>query len=144
MSYANYSSMTIRASVITAGTSGQDAAVKLPDSVTSFWVVVDKTAEAAADNLFTVRLQAKVGAVWFDLGWDSMQTTGALATAADTATTVVRTTNIVFEYTLAATGTWLAHYAEVPSRDIRTAWVTSGTGPAITFSASALYPLNKF
>jgi len=143
MAYANYTTQTLRSSAATSGASEQDTAVTLPESVTSFWVVVDKTAEANADNLLTVRLQAQVGSTWFDLAWDSMQVTGALATAADTATDVTRTPNIV-DASTAATLTVLAHYKEVPSNVIRVASVSSGTTVANTFSVVATYALNKF
>jgi hypothetical protein len=142
MGYVNYSSQTLRASAVTVGTDQQNAAVTLPESVTEFWVVIDKTAEFDADNVFTARIQAQVGAVWFDLAWDSMQLTGVVATAADTATTVVRTPNIVDAYTATATGTWLAHFKAGPSNVLRVISVQSGTSPVITYSATALYPLN--
>ena len=144
MAYENYASQTIRASAATSGANEQDATVTLPESVTEFWVVVDKTAEANADNVLTVRIQAQVGSTWFDLGYESMQTTGALATAADTATTVTRTPNVVDAYTAAATGTWLAHFREVPSNVIRVVSVSSGTTVANTFSVVATYALNRF
>ena len=144
MSYTNYASTTLRASAATSGANEQDAAVTLPETVTEFWVVVNKTAEANADNVLSVRIQAQVGSTWFDLGYESMQITGALATAADTATTVTRTPNVVDAYTAAATGTWLAHFREVPSNVVRVASVSSGTTVANTFSVEALYPFNKF
>jgi hypothetical protein len=143
MAFTNYSSTTLRASAATSGTSEQDTAVTIPETVTSFWVVVDKTAEANADNLLTVRLQAQVGSTWFDLSWDSITTTGALTTAADTATDVTRTPNIV-DASTAATLTVLAHYKEVPSNVLRVASVSSGTTPANTFSVECLFPFNKF
>jgi len=144
MAFTNYVTQTLRASGVTTGTSEQDTAVTLPETVTSFWVVVDKTAEAGADNLLTVRLQAQVGSTWFDLSWDSMTTTGGLTTAGDTATNVTRTPNI-YDGGSDATFTVMAHYAEVPSNVVRVASVTSGSGPPVnTFSVVATYPLNKF
>ncbi len=144
MSYANYTSQTLRASAVTAGASEQDSDVTLPDSVSEFWVVVNKTAEAAADNLLTVRLQSKVAAVYFDLSWDSISTTTALATAADTAANVTRTPNILDADSTAPTFSVLAHYKSVPSRIIRVASITSGTGPTHTFSVICYYMQNQF
>ena len=142
MALVNYAGATIRASAATSGTSDQDDQVTIPESVSSIWVVVNKTAEFDADNVLTVRLQALINAIWFDLAWDSIVTTGALATAADTAATVVRTPNIV-DASTAATFTILAHYAELPSNVVRTVWVASGTTPAHTFSAEATFALSK-
>ena len=142
MPFTNYASVVLRASAATSGASEQDAQVTIPETIESFWVVVDKTAEANADNLLTVRLQALVGSIWFDLGWDSMQVTGALATAADTATDVTRTPNIV-DGSSDPTLTVLAHYNEVPSNVIRVASVSSGTAVANTFSVDCLFAFNK-
>jgi len=142
MAYKNYNSITLRASAATSGANEQDTAVTLPETVTSFWVVVNKTAEANADNLLTVRLQAQVGSTWFDLAWDSITTTGSTATAADTATNVTRTPNI-YDGGSDATFTVLAHYKEVPSNVVRVVSVSSGTAVANTFSVVATYPLNK-
>jgi len=143
MPFVNYQGSTLRASAATAGASEQDTAVTLPETVTSFWVVVNKTAENDPDNVLTVRLQAQVNSIWFDLSWDSITTTGALGTAADTAADVSRTPNIV-DASTAATLTVMAHYAEVPSNVIRVASVSSGTGVTHTFSVESYFALNKF
>ena len=143
MGFSNWVNMTLRASAITVGTSEQSTAVTIPETVTSMWVLVTKTAEFNADNLLTVRIQGQVNSLWFDLAWDSIQETGTLSTAADTATVVVRTPNIVDASSTAPTYSVLAHYLEVPSNVLRVASVTSGTAPVNTFSVEAYFQLNK-
>ena len=142
MGYANWNTSVLRASALTVGTSEQDTAVTLPEQVSSIWVVVNKTAEVAADNLLTVRIQAYVNAVWFDLSWDSITTSVALATAADVAANVTRTPNIV-DASTDPTLTVMAHYVALPSNVVRSISITSGTTPANTFSVVASYPSNK-
>jgi hypothetical protein len=143
MAFVNYHSIPLRASAITSGTSEQDTQVDLPETVTEFWAVLNKTAEANADNLLTVRIQALVGAVWFDLAWDSIVTTTGLTVAADVAAAnVTRTAAIVEADSTAPTYSVLAHYAEVPSNTVRVISVTSGTTPTHTFSVDALFPMN--
>jgi hypothetical protein len=143
MAYTNYADSLLRASAATSGTSGQDTAVTLPETITEFWVIVNKTAEANADNLLTVWLQSQVNSVWFDLSWDSITTTTALTTAADVACNVTRTPNIV-DASSDPTFTIMAHYASVPSNVVRTVWIASGTTPAHTFSVNYSFAFNKF
>jgi len=141
--FENWLNLTLRASAATAGTSEQDTAVTIPETVTSLWVLVTKTAEANADNLLTVRLQAQVNSIWFDVGWDSITTTGALTTAADTAVNVTRTPNILDADSTAPTFSVLAHFLEVPSSTLRIVSVSSGTTPANTFSVESYFQQNK-
>ncbi len=140
MSFVNYQSVVLRASAATSGTSEQDDAVTLPETVTEFWVVVTKTAEANVDNVLTVRLQAQVSSAWFDMSWDSITATQTLTTATDITADVTRKVNIVDEDSTAPTYSILAHYTAVPSNVVRIASVSSGTTPANTFSATALFP----
>jgi len=135
---SNYQTATLRASAATSGTSEQDAAVTLPETVNEMWVFCQKTAEANADNLLTVRLQCQVNSVWFDVSWDSITPTVATGTAADSAAIVVRTPNIV-ESDSSATFTVLVHYKELPSNVVRVASISSGTTPANTFSVVATF-----
>lgn len=143
MAFLNYSNLTLRASAATSGTSEQDAAVTLPESVSEIWVVVDKTAEANGDNLLTVRLQAQVNSTWLDVAWDSMTPTTSLTTAADTVTDVTRTANIE-DASDDATFTRIAHFKALPSNVVRVVSVSSGTTVANTFSAVAYFRLNRF
>jgi len=142
MALVNYSSVTLRASAATSGASEQDAAVTLPESVSDLWAVAEKTAEANADNLLTVRIQCKVGSIWVDVAWDALHTTGALATAADTAANVTRTPNIIDGVSTAPTFRELVQYKDLPSNVVRVASVSSGTGVANTFSVIAYYRNN--
>lgn len=139
MAFVNYQGMTLRASAATSGANEQDAAVTLPETVTSFWVVVEKTAEANADNLLTVRLQCQVQSIWFDQSWDSITTSVATSQAADSAANVTRTPNIVDGSSTAPTYQVIAHYKEVPSNVVRIISISSGTAVANTFSANAYY-----
>lgn len=142
MAYTNYASIVLRASAATSGAAEQDAAVTLPETVTRFWAVVTKTAEANADNLLTVRLQGQVDSTWFDLAWDWIQTTQTLTTATDIATNVTRVQNIVVSDTTAPTYSVLAYYSSMPTNVVRVASVSSGTTAANTFSVTALFPVN--
>ncbi len=128
MAFKNYANIQLRASAVDAGPTNQDAAVTLPETVNEIWVVVTKTAENNIDNLLTVRLQARVNSVWFDVGWDSIQVTGVLATAADTVTNVTRTPNIADADDTVPTWTIIAHYKSLPSNVVRSIFVSSGTG----------------
>ncbi len=141
MAYVNYETLVLRASAATSGASEQDAAVTLPEMVGEIWVTVKKTAENNIDNLLTVRLQAQVNSVWFDLSWDTNQRipVGGNATAADIADETTRTPNIsdgpdATKGTL-ATFEYVAHYNSLPTNIIRIVSVSSGTGVANTFSA---------
>ena len=145
MAYPNYESQTLRASALSAGTSGQDPSTTLPLTTRALWVTIAKTTEAAADNLLTVRLQCYVNsAVWVDVPYTSIQLTGALATAADTAAGVTSTPNILDADSTAPSYTIVAHYEYIPTNVVRTVWVSSGTAPAHTFSCVASYVGNQF
>ena len=144
MAFLNYTNLVLRASAATSGASEQDAAVTLPESVGAIWVVVEKTAEANADNLLTVRLQSQVDSVWFDLGWSSITTTQALATAADLTVDATRKNNILDVDNTTPTYRVVAHFEALPSNIVRIASVSSGTGAANTFSAKAHFVLNRF
>ena len=143
MPFTNYVGKTLRASAATSGTSEQDTLVTLPETVNEFWVVVEKTAEANADNVLTVRLQARVNSIWFDVAWDSITTTQSLTVATDLTADVARKTNIVDESTVVPTYQIVAHYKALPSNVVRIASVSSGTGVANTFSAEAFFTMNK-
>lgn len=144
MAFTNYASATLRASAASSGTSEQDDAVTLPETVNEIWVVVEKTAEFNADNVLTVRLQAQLNSTWYDFSWSSITTTGAVATAADTAANVTRTPNIVDADSTAPTYRIIAHFTEIPSNVIRCISISSGTTPAHTFSAVAYFQMNRF
>ncbi len=143
MPFLNYSSTTLRASAATSGTSEQDAAVTLPESVSEIWVVVEKTAEANANNLLTVRLQSRVDSTWLDVAWDSLTPTTSLTTAADTVADVTRAANIE-DASDDSTFTRIAHFKTLPSNVVRVISVSSGTTVASTFSAVAYFRLNRF
>ncbi len=148
MPFTNYASTTLRASAATTGNSEQDTAVTLPETVNEIWVVVDKTAENNADNLLTVRLQSQINSLWYDVAWASMTTTGAVATAADTATDVTRTPNM-YDGASDPTFTVKAHFSELPSNVVRVISISSGTGPdtagtGSTFSVVARFQFNQF
>ena len=144
MAFDNYVTLPLRASAATSGANEQDDAVTLPETVSDIYVLVVKTAEANVDNLLTVRLQAQISAVWFDLPYDWIQITGAIATAADTAAGVTRTPNILDADSTAPTYNYIAYYSELPSNVVRTISVSSGTGVANTWSADAYFALNAF
>ncbi len=144
MAYANYVSQVLRASAATSGAAEQDTAIVIPDSVSEFWVIVTKTAEANVDNVLTVRMQSLVNSIWFDLAWDSIATTQTVTVATDIAADTTRKINVVDESTVVPTYSILAHYKSVPSRTIRVISVSSGTGVANTFSADAFFMLNQF
>jgi hypothetical protein len=134
-----WQNVTLRASAATAGTDEQSASVTIAETATAIWLVVDKTAEANADNLLTVRLQGQVNSVWFDTSWSEITTTGAVATAADTAINVTRTPNILDAYGAAATHRVLVYYANLPSNVLRIISVISGTTPAVTYSVESYF-----
>ncbi len=136
----NYKTLVLRASAATSGASEQDAAVTLPETVNEVWVTMAKTAENNIDNLLTVRLQAQVNSVWFDLSWETDQFTSGIATAADSANTTARTPNII-DANSGANPSYVAHYKNLPSRTIRTISISSGTGVVNTFSADVSYRL---
>ena len=144
MAFINYTNLTLRASAATSGTSEQDSAVTLPETVNEIWVVVEKTAENNGDNLLTVRIQGQVNSIWYDVSWDSLTTTGSLSTAADTAANVTRTPNILDATSTAPTFRVIAHFTELPSNVIRSISISSGTGVANTFSAVAYFQTNRF
>ena len=136
---ANYQERTLRTSAATSGASEQDTAQTLPETVNEIWVVVTKTAEFNVDNLLTVRLQAQVSSVWFDVAWDSITTTQVLSTAADLTSDVTRKTNIVDVDSTVPTYTIIAHYKALPSDTVRIASISSGTSAANTFGAVAYF-----
>ena len=140
---ANYQERELRASGVTSGASEQDTAQTLPETVNEIWVVVTKTAEFNADNLLTVRLQAQVNSVWFDVAWDSITTTQALATAADLTSDVTRKNNIVDADSTTPTYAIIAHYKALPSNEVRIVSVSSGTGVINTFGATAYFMAQK-
>jgi hypothetical protein len=144
MAYVNYQSVSLRDSAATtpAATSGQDASVTLPETVSSMWVSVIKTAEADIDNLLTVRLQAYVNAVWIDVPLNILQFTPVLTSAADGTTTVTRAPNIVQNAT-SATFTVSAFYSALPSNTVRSIWIASGTAVSHTFEVVASFRLNE-
>jgi len=142
MAWANYASVSLRDSTASSGTSEQDDAVTLPESVQSIWVVVDKTVEEAADNLLTVRIQAKIGTIWVDLPTQLLDTV-ATSTAADSVIGA-KTPNIA-DADSTATFTYSAQITELPSNILRVASVSSGAGvPANTFSVTAYFVGNEF
>ncbi len=143
MAYANWVNMTLRASAATSGANEQDDAVTLPETVQDIWVVVDKTAEANADNTLTVRLQCQVNSIWFDVGWDSILTSDAITVETENTVDVTRKANILRQYTTAATVTVLAHYKDLPSNVVRVISISVGTGVANTFSVESHFQLNK-
>lgn len=142
MALVNYASAVLRASAATSGAEEQDAAVTLPESVNEIWVVMEKTAEANADNLLTVRLQALVASLWFDVSWTSQTPPASVTSAADNAADVTRTPNII-DTSSVATFSRIVHYAELPSNVIRIISISSGTTAANTFSANAIYRNNQ-
>ncbi len=144
MPFINYSSLVLRASAATSGASEQDAAQTLPESVSSIYVICEKTAEANADNLLTVRLQARVNGIWFDVGWSSITTTQVLSTATDLTLDVVRKNNLVDVNTADPTYQVVGHYEALPSNVVRIASISSGSSAANTFSAVAHFKLNTF
>lgn len=143
MAYDNYIDMTLRASSASSGTSDQEAAVTLPESVREMFVTVTKTAEANADNVLSVRIQAQIDSSWVDLPYDYVQETQTLTTAADIAALTTRVPNIVDGSTDDAF-TVVGYYSELPSNVVRCIWVASGTTPSHTFSVIASFPLNRF
>lgn len=134
----NYVTVALRASAATSGAAEQDTAVTLPQWVREIYVRVEKTAEANIDNLLTVRIQGQVGSDWVDLPFDWVQTTGALTTAADTATNVTRAVN-VYDGGSDVTFVILARYSSLPTNVIRVASVSSGTTVANTFEVDCAY-----
>ena len=138
---AGWSTVELRASAITSGTSGQDPAVSIRPGVAEAWVVFNKTAEANGDNLLDVRLQAKVGTVWVDVPYTSHTITGLLTSATDITADVTAKTNIVTGTAggAAATYTTVAHYKDLPSNVLRTVWIASGTTPGVTWSAQVSF-----
>ena len=144
MAYSNWVTQTLRASAATSGANEQDAAVTLPETVTEFWAVMDKTAEANADNLLTVRLQSYVDGVWFDIAWNAVTTSAATSAAVDGATSFVGVSNIVESNSVGPAITVMVHYNRFPSNVIRVISISSGTAVANTFSVTAHYQLNRF
>ena len=130
---------TIRASAATSGTSGQDDAVTLPFAGTGpMFVLVEKTAEANADNVLTARLQCSLDGTWYDVPFQEYW-----VTVAETNTTQVEPTgdptqyagnaiDIVNESSSPAFKA-LYVYHHLPSSVIRTIWIASGTTPSHTF-----------
>ena len=141
MAFSNYKTQVLRASAVTSGASEQDTAViVLQTAQGGFFVRVQKTAEANADNLLTVRLQAHVNAAdWVDVPHNFSQLLGAVATAADTAADVTRSPNITPDAETRATFTYLAFYEALPSKTVRIASVSSGTAVVNTFEADITY-----
>ncbi len=140
MPFFTEGSVVLRASAATSGAAEQDAAVILPrdSNINDLWVYVNKTAEANSDNLLTVRLQARLGAsTWVDLSPEYTVLTGVLTVAADGADTE-RTPNIVDASSVLLI-TAMAWFREIPSKVLRTVSVSSGTGAANTWSATAYY-----
>ena len=141
MAFTNYQTVVLRASAATSGTSEQDTQVALPETVKSLFVRVQKTAEANADNLLTVRLQCLVNtADWVDVSATRVQLITALTVAADTAAT----TNIpnIVDASNSAGYTYVAFYEALPSNIVRIVSVSSGTTPANTFEADAMFRVN--
>ncbi len=64
--------------------------------------------------------------------------------AADLSADVTRKGNIVTVDSTVPTYSVLAHFKSVPTRVVRIISVSSGTGAANTFSATAYYMLNQF
>ena len=144
MSFANYTTLQLRGSSATSGASEQDAKGDLPETVSEFWAVVEKTAEANVDNLLTVWLQCRVATTWFDIPWSSMTATKDLTSATDTTADVTSKVNIVDADSTAPSYTIVAHYKNIPSTEVRVASVSSGTGAANTFKVNIHFRLNQF
>jgi len=138
MAYANYNTVMLRESAISAGTDEQDAAVTLPETVNEVWVGISKTAENNADNLLTVRLQAQVGGNWLDLSAASQQNTPGETTAADNALNLGRTPNMLEAVTNAQLRR-VCHFHTLPSNVVRSIGVYSGTGVTHTYEVSCTY-----
>jgi len=140
--------LTLRelAATTPAATSGQDAEVLLqgigPQGV---HIHVRKTAEAAATDLLTVRIQAKIGSLWIDCVPLAVYATGAIATAADVAEGInfgagARETNIVDATSDGPTFERTAFYDRLPSDILRSIFISSGVGsPSHTFEVFASY-----
>ena len=146
MAFVNYiTDGELRASAATSGAAEQDDAYTLPESTQACWVTVEKTAEANADNLLTVRLQCQVNSVWYDVPWEFMQAPAAVATAGGVATVVDRTTgpNILDADSTVPSYSITAYYKSLPSNVIRTISISSGTGAANTWSAEVAYMVNQ-
>jgi len=139
MAFTNYQTVSLRDSAATSGASEQDSAVTIGQLVQSCFLRVEKTAEANADNLLTVRLQCRINSTdWVDLPYDWVQLTGALATAADTAANVTRAPNIV-DASSDPTFVYVAFFDQLPTNILRIASVSSGTGAANTFEVDLMY-----
>jgi len=136
MALKNYAVVTLRASAATVGASEQDAAVTLPETAVSVYVVVDKTAENNIDNLLTVRLQCQIASNWHDVAWDWSQKAATLTTAGDNTALVTRTPNIL-DALSDSLPTVVAYYDALPTRVVRIVSVSSGTGVTHTFSVVA-------
>ena len=115
----------------------------LPETVTEIWVTVDKTAEADADNLLTVRLQAQVNSVWFDIGWDEMHTSAATTASTDVASGTTRAPNIFDGATPDGIASLVAYYKNLPTNVVRIISISSGTTVANTFSADAEFRFSR-
>jgi len=139
---SNYQSMTLRSGV-TVGTSQQDAAVTLPETVNEIWVLITKTAEADPDNLLTARIQAQVASTWFDVAWTSLTDTQVLTTVTDITSDVTSKVNLCTSDSTLPTWSKVAHYASIPSNVLRVASITSGTTPVNTFAVTAYFMAQK-
>jgi len=144
MAYTNWVETELRASAATSGASGQDSSVTIPENVTTFWVIASKTAENDPDNALTVRLQAQVSSLWVDVSWYTNQSTKNLISAADNAADTTATPNMFNADTITPPWEYFARYLFCPSNVIRTVWIASGTGVAITWGAVLLYQLDNF
>ena len=136
MGITRWQDITLRASAATSGANEQDAAVTLPADVTQFWAEFEKTAEANADNLLTIRLQAQVNGNWVDLPWQELVTSQSLSVVTDVNPNETRAHNVVTSDSN-ATFIHYALYKNLPSDVIRVASISSGTTPANTFSVVA-------
>jgi hypothetical protein len=142
MAYTNYVTTSIRDSAATSGSAGQDAAVTLPETVSSVWIRYDKTAEGGTNPVIWIRLQASIDSNWVDVPYTMVQQTQPLITADDGLTVSTMTPNAV-DNNGVATFTHTAFYKLLPSNIIRTTWRCTGTTPSHTWAATASYHLNQ-
>ncbi len=137
--HAGMTTVVLRASAATSGAAEQDSAVTLTHAPGRAWLVIDKTAEANADNILTVRLQAQVGDFWVDVPYTSTHISGVLTVAADVASDVTVQGNAVDVYTALAVARFVTVYKDIPSKVVRVISINSGTTAANTFSATLIY-----
>jgi len=149
MAFTNYAELTVFASGARTATSGTSGTVVLPETVSSVFIAVIKTAEGNADNLLTFRLQANIGAGgasdWRDVPWTWTQDTVATSVAADAAPNLVRKPNMTdngSDSDTQAAFERLTYYDSLPSNSIRVRYIASGTTLSHTFGMQAAFRFN--